>query len=134
MGVGFIIGTLVAVGATSLPKFLSSGKKNNPSIVPTITSQYTPPPQNDTFTLDLPKDDSVSDTKIVTVSGRAKTGTTILIETESDAKVIEATASGSFDVPIKIVEGSNILYITNFDAGGEIRTQSRTVFYTPEDL
>lgn len=135
MVVGFIIGTIVAVGATNIPKLLSYGNKSISAPVPTnVTEEISPSPQNNTFTLEYPKDESVSDTKIVTVSGHAKTGTNILIETDRDTKIVEATDSGSFDVPMKIAEGSNMIYITNFDTNGEIRSESRTVFYTPEDL
>lgn len=134
VGIGFVIGSLFAIGATSLPSLLSQGKKTLPaSATPTVPTQPTGI-SNDAFSLQDPKDNTVADSKSITVSGKAKNGTKLFIETEGESKIIEASGSGTFETSIKINEGANTVYVTNFDDIAEVRLETRTVFYTPEDL
>lgn len=137
VGVGFVVGSVVAVTATSLPTLLSQARKSLPAetISPSFAPSMTPKEvQLNSFAVTSPSDQSVSDSNTLSVVGSAGPSTKILLESESESKIVEASASGTFEGKLKINEGANTLYFTNIAENGQIATETRTVFYTPEEL
>lgn len=133
---GFVIGVIVALTAANLPQIIKGGIKVPTSNPP---AAITPPQvetalQNLDFTLDEPKDESVSDTKIIDISGRAKTGQTVFIESQNDHKAVEVDASGNFTGKLNLTEGLNTIFITLYDETGNSNLKTINVYYTSEKL
>lgn len=133
---GFIIGIIVALILTNLPKIVKEGIKlqsSNPIATPTIIQV-----QNATssleLTLDSPKDESISDTKSIEVSGRTKASMTVFIESEIDQMTVESNDSGGFAGKINLSEGVNTIFLTVYDELGNSNTKNLNIFYTTEKL
>ncbi len=134
--VGFVIGAIVAVIVTNLPKIISGGinfQSSKPTVTPTAIED-----KNVTSSLDLtlnsPKDDSISDTKSIEVSGSTKPHTPVLIESEIDQIMVESGDSGIFTSKINLSEGVNTIYFTIYDEAGNSNTKNLNIFYTTEKL
>lgn len=134
VGVGFILGTVVALAATNLPQIIKSIKVPTVKQAPSPTPEITTAVQNPQFSVDAPTDESIAETKTIDVSGHAKSGQTILMETENDQKVIESDNSGSFATKLNLVEGVNTIYFTVYDEEGSATTKAINVYYTSEKL
>ncbi len=133
---GFVLGVIVALTATNLPNILKEGikiptTKQSPS--PTSPEVKTPLPNLD-LTIDSPKDESISDTKTATVSGRAKGGQTVLIETANNYDTPDIEASGKFTSKLDLTEGVNTLYFTLYDDNGNSIAKTVNIYYTTEKL
>lgn len=133
---GFVIGVIVALAATNLPQIIQKGLKISrnsprPSITPALVETSA---QNLDFTINSPKDESVSDAKTADISGRAKEGQTILLENAGDQLTLEASKSGDFTGKLNLAEGLNTIYVTAIDSEGNSNTKSINVYYTTEKL
>lgn len=134
--VGFIIGVIVALILTNLPKIVTEGinlQGAKPIATPTITQV-----QNTTssleLTLDSPVNESISDTKIIEVSGRTNPHLTVFIESEIDQMTLDSNDSGGFAGKINLSEGVNTIFLTVYDEVGNSNTKNLNIFYTTEKL
>lgn len=134
--VGFIFGVIFALIITNLPKIVREGIKlqsYKPIATPTIiqvkntTSAFE-------LTLDLPKDESISDTKIIEVSGSTNPHMTVFIESEIDQMAVESNDAGVFAGKIILSEGVNTIFLTAYDEAGNSITKNLNIFYTTEKL
>lgn len=131
---GFVLGIIVALTATNLPNILkikipTTGQ--TPS--PTAPEVKTPLPNLD-LTVDSPKEESISDSKTATVSGHAKGGQTVLIETADNYDTPDIEASGKFTSKLDLAEGVNTVYFTLYDDNGNSIAKTVNVYYTTEKL
>ncbi len=131
--IGFILGGLGALTATNLPNIFRTTNPSKP-----ISASPVPTPQiavdKITLTIDQPQDQSISETKTTDLVGRTKAGALILMESDQEAKTIEATTDGTFRTKINLAEGANEIYISAYDDKGEVNTKQLTIFYTSEKL
>lgn len=134
VGVGFILGTVVALAATNLPQIIKSVKVPDVKQTPSPTPEITSAAQNPQFSIDSPKDESIIETKTIDVSGQTKGDQIILVETENDQKVIESETDGNFTTKLNLTEGVNTIYFTVYDKEGLATTKSINVYYTTEKL
>ena len=134
--VGFVLGAIAALTVTNLPKIIKEGIKTSSNKI-----SATPAPleiktniQSIDFSVDSPKDGSVSDNKSIDITGKAKAGQIVLIETENDQKAIDPDSSGNFTTKLNLNEGVNNIYLTIYDEGGNSNSKIISVYYTTEKL
>lgn len=134
--VGFIIGVIVALILTNLPKIVKEGIKlqsSKPIATPTII-QVENTTSSFELTLNSPVNESISDTKIIAVSGTTKASMTVFIESEIDQMTVESNDSGAFAAKINLSEGVNTIFLTVYDDAGNSNTKNLNIFYTTEKL
>lgn len=102
-----------------------------------VKAQITPTPTPNTqnfLTIENPKDESVTDSKVIPVSGKTDPGATIIVSSENGDQVITPTADGSFTLKSIIDNGTNIIQITAVFTNGEEKKITRTVTYSTESF
>lgn len=81
-----------------------------------------------------PQDESVSDTKLITVSGKTKAGSIVVILTEDEEQVVNPTELGDFTASITLADGENLIQITAIAENGESVSIDRIVTYSTESF
>lgn len=131
--IGFVLGGVGAVAATNLPNiFQEKTSSITPSLSPTPTA--TEVVDKTQLTIDQPKDQSISENKTVDLVARAYLSKFLLLESNEEAKLIEATTDGTFRTKINLTEGANEIYISAYDDKGDVSAKQLTIFYTSEKL
>ncbi len=99
----------------------------------TVVPAQTPKPKV-TLSLDEPKDESVSDSKIIKVSGKTDPDAIIVILTDNDYDVITPSTTGDFSTTETIQDGENSMEITAVAKNGDTNTIKRTVTFSTESF
>jgi len=81
-----------------------------------------------------PDDSIVVFEKQILVSGKTAPNSQILISSESTDAVVNSKKDGTFSNLTSLGVGNNQINITVFDASGDEKQASRTVFYSKEEL
>ena len=84
--------------------------------------------------VDNPKDEEVSETKTITISGITTPDATVVILTTSTHEIVKPSSQGNFTTNITIDDGANYIKIWAIAPNGEIETVERIVSYTTEDF
>lgn len=136
LGIGFILGGLAAILITNLPELLKNFNQKNVQGLPVNTSvTITKMPQAVAdIELDQPQDQSISPDKNITISGKTKSAAAIVLNSDTDIKVLEASGDGHFSSDTVLSEGANNFTLTAFDTHGDSISKEITVYYTPEKL
>lgn len=85
-----------------------------------------------TLSLSSPADQAIVSSPAVTVSGTTSGKAVILIT--GGASDVTVESEGNFSVSYMLLEGTNELTVEAIDADGRQDTETRTVFYTTENL
>ena len=132
--IGFIVGAGSAVFIVNLPSLIKRGIPsqitiNNPTPSP---AQMTRNP----YLLEItsPQNEDLASSKNITLSGKTNPGATLVLDTEQDNYVKEASSDGNFSFALNLHEGTNKLFITAYNEIGETETKTITVYYTVEKL
>lgn len=99
-----------------------------------INGPVTSPLKSLRLDLDQPDNDTLTFQSSVIVSGQTMPSTNILISTDTVDTVIKSKPDGSFSTVLDLNEGENRITVIVFDPTGDSRSQSRTVFYSKEQL
>ncbi|MEK7154619.1 MAG: Ig-like domain-containing protein [Patescibacteria group bacterium] len=132
IAIGFALGLVITFGIWTANKSL----KNLPQPSPTTTSLVpSPTPTNlsaqaGQLTLSSPEDELLTSADTVTLSGKAPTGSTVIVTYEDGEKVLLPDASGNFTASIDLISGFNIINVYSYDAAGNESSQSLTVTYS----
>lgn len=111
-------------------KIIPASKTKTVTIAPP-----TPTPNPAVFlSLEKPKNEEVSDTKTITVSGKTTSDAVIAIVTESADRVITSASNGNFSANITLDDGVNKIEITAIAPNGEEVKVIRTVTYSTESF
>ena len=100
-----------------------------------IGSQITPTPTPDSgnfLSVDTPKDEDVSTTQTVTISGKTAKDASLIVSTADSDQVVKPAANGSFTLTMNIGDGTSLIHITAVFANGEEKSVTRTVTYSTE--
>ncbi len=100
-----------------------------------LSSFITPSPTPDTAHLlevSSPKDESVSDKKTITITGKTTTNATLLISTENDDQIVKATAKGDFSTTVTLPDGTSMIRIAAIFPDGEEKQVTQTITYSTE--
>lgn len=135
IGIGFVSGAIFALFAVNLPRIIRQTSKPNFE----TTSSLTPIPTqliNLPINLEVvePKDESISELENIKLSGKTAAKSTMVIDTDFDTKITEASSDGTFSLPLTLKEGGNNISITAYDEKGNEISTILTVFYTKEKL
>lgn len=81
-----------------------------------------------------PSDETVSQTKVIKVSGKTDPSALIVILTDSDENVISPSKTGDFSTTITLNNMENSIQITAIAPNGDTNTVERTVTYSTESF
>ena len=128
-----ILGGLIVAGVGFF--IYQSTKKIPPSEIKTISiSQPTPTSTPVLLALSSPADQSVTDNKIVTISGKTDPNATIIISTDSSDQVISPASTGDFTTTIAIDSDENVIHILAINKNGEETEKIVTVTYSTQNF
>ncbi len=136
--IGFVIGLaitgLLLVGPSlmqKLPKFTFQ----MPALPKAQQKQVSPTPKQngEQFSIDSPIAESIEHEKDLLVSGKAPSGSTVVIQGVSGEVAVTTNDDGAYAGKISLVEGKNDIVVTA-SAKDYSSSQTLTVFYTPEAL
>ncbi|SRR5260221_193486 len=94
----------------------------------------TPTPQSVFLSVDTPADESTTDNKTVTLSGRTIPHATVIISTPTNDQVISPSSLGNFSTTITIGNGENEIYVTSISPAGTETQKIVTITYTTESF
>ena len=116
--------------------FYQSTKTIPPSKLKTIAIvSPAPTTQPSIFlTIDNPKDEEVTDKKIITVSGKTTPDATVILSSQIADNVINPSSTGSFSTTVTITDGENEIQITAIAPNGEETTLKQTITYSTESF
>ncbi len=135
-----LVAIIVGLAAAGVAFYLYQMTKTlPPSKTQTITikNQISPSPTPNAknfLTVENPKDEFVTDKKIITISGKTEPGATIIITTENNDQIVNAAINGDFTLTTTIGNGTNIIQITAIFTNGEEKKVTRTVTYSTESF
>lgn len=134
--VAIIVGLIAAGVAFYLYQMTKTipPSKNQPISIQTNISPSPAPNIQNFLTIENPKDESVTDSKIITISGKTEPGATIIVTTENNDQVVNAAANGDFVLTNTIEKGTNIFQITAIFTNGEEKKVTRTITYSTESF
>lgn len=126
-----LIGIVVAIGAFFI---YQSTKKVDPSEIKKINIENpTPTPSSTIFiTVERPKDEEVTDERIITISGKTVPDAKIVVLTQSNEEAAVAASNGNFSTEITLDDGENIIEISAITENGEVAKTKLTVTYSTE--
>lgn len=70
----------------------------------------------------------------VIVSGKTGPSLEVLIYSDTQNAVIKSKPDGSFSTVLNLVEGNNQIIVNAFDATGDSKSDTRTVYYSKEKI
>lgn len=91
-------------------------------------------PKSFNLEINNPDDDILIPDKSIIVSGTTTPGSTIIVTLENTNIGLEANSKGEFSTLISLVSGVNEINITAFDALGNSKSDTRTVYQSEEKI
>ncbi|HSW96823.1 MAG TPA: hypothetical protein VLF89_03280 [Candidatus Saccharimonadales bacterium] len=133
--IGIFFGLLVAGSAFYFYQKITSHPTNK-KIVPVHTTKTPTPSPTPSFfvNIDTPKDESVTDNKTVTVSGKTIPTATVIVSTGAADQVITPSSQGDFSTTVTIDTDENQLIITAIAPSGEEVRKTITVTYSTQEF
>ncbi len=129
-----LIGLLVAGVAFYLYQGTKTIPASNIKTVTVATPSPTPEVSSIYLSLDNPADESVTQNKTVTISGKTTPNATIVVLTDSAQEVVTPTAEGSFTTTLTLSDGENLIRVIAFASDGESASAQRMVTYSTEQF
>jgi len=131
--IAVIFGLLVAGVAFFI---YQSTKTISPTQVKSITiTQPTPTPVPSTLlTIDQPINESVVNTKGITLSGKTTPDATLILTTDTDDQVVTPAANGNYAITTTLNNGANQITITAIAPDGQETKKIITVTYSTEEF
>lgn len=129
--------TVIGITVAGIIFYFYQAQKTIPkSQIHTIAIQApTPTPKSGLFlTVDLPKDEDVTDSKTIIVSGKTIPEGTIVITTDIDQQVVTPAQNGDFSANLDIGDLENQLDVAVISPKGETQTVKRTITHSTENF
>lgn len=101
---------------------------------PFLRGPVTSAPKSFRMDLDQPEDNSLTFQPTILLSGKTTPLSDILVSSQNSDLVIKSKSDGSFSTILNLDEGENNIEVVIFDAQGESRSDTRTVYYAKEKL
>lgn len=132
--IAIIIGLLVAGGGFYI--FQMTKSIPGPSNVTVKSTTATPTPDTSKYyiTVDTPEDESVTDKRTITISGKTLPDATIAIASAGDIEVVKPSATGAYSMTETIDTGTNVFKISAIFSNGYEKSVTRTVTYSTENF
>ena len=94
----------------------------------------TTPPKSLRMDLNQPDDDLLTFTKEVIVSGQTGPNMDVLISSVSEDLIVKSSTDGKFSTIFDLNAGVNEISVVVFDATGDTRSETRTVYFSEEKI
>lgn len=94
----------------------------------------TTPPKSLRLDLDQPDNDLLTFSETVIVSGQTGPNMAVLISSQSQDLIVKSTPDGKFSFILSLEEGVNEISVVVFDATGDTRSETRTVYFSQEKI
>lgn len=112
-----------------------STKSISPTKVNTVkVTSPTPSTPDVLLTIDTPQDESTTDNKTITISGKTLPDATVVISTPTGDQVIKASSQGNYSTSATISDGENEIHVTAIDKSGNQTEKVITVTFTTESF
>ena len=98
------------------------------------SASLTPKSSGIFLTVDNPKDESVTDKKIIKVTGKTIKDATVVVSTNIDDEVITPSANGDFSTTVNIEDGQNQIEVTAIAPTGEEQKSIKTITFSTESF
>ena len=134
------VAVLVGLIAAGIAFYLYQATKTvPPSQTKTITIAVSPTPaplsdKEHLFIVDNPKNEGFFDKKLITVSGKIVSGSTVTVSTESDDQVVKPASNGNFTLTATIPDGTSLMQISVIFPDGTEKKITRTVTFSSESF
>lgn len=92
------------------------------------------PPKSIFLGLETPANETVTDKKTISVTGKTTTDATIVILTPVNEEIVSPAQNGNFSATVTIDDGQNIIEVTAIAPNGEETTITRTITYSTESF
>lgn len=130
--IGFGIGLLITFGIYTARTALQKKAAASPSPTPTATVSPSTTPQ--TLSITEPKEDTLTDTDKITVSGATTPEATVTVVTQDSQIIVVANKTGHFSAQVELIGGANNITITSFATDGTKSETTITVVYSTADI
>lgn len=134
IGGGFLLGTIVAISALTLPTLLRKKSEDQNETTNTIVLPTQKVGEETSLSITTPQDESIVTNKVLKVAGKTGSAHMILFDTDFGSDSVEASGDGTFSFTTDLVEGQNTILVTSYNTNGDKETKTLTVFYTGEKL
>lgn len=130
--VAVLIGLIVA----GIGFYIYQTTKALPSKNATGVSLATPTPTLPTvlLTIDTPQDESTTDNKTITISGKTDSKAILVVSTPTGDQVIKPSSVGNYSTTATITSGENDIHVTAIDPNGTSIEKIITVTFTTESF
>lgn len=131
---GFALGLVITFGIWKANKAL---KKEEPEAVPTVAEEVTPEATpTPAFSLEIisPADESISDKRKITITGKTQPGSVVAIAAELGEELVETDEVGNFKVEVSLISGINEIEITAFGPEGDEASRSLNIVYSTAEI
>lgn len=131
------IAVLVGILAAGLAFYFYQSTKTIPSTKPKIITIATPTPIQKSsifLTIDQPEDESVVNSKTITISGKTIPDATIIISSDSSDQIITPATTGAFSTTQIIDSDQNKIEITAIAPNGEEAKITKVVTFSSENF
>lgn len=107
----------------------------SPSSIKTITLKPSPAAGPDVpLAVDSPLDESVTTSRVVTVSGKTDPQATVVVTTDTNDTVVSPASSGAFSLTVTIASGENRILVTSILPNGQESQKQLTVSVETDDF
>lgn len=134
--IGIFFGLLVAGSAFYFYQRITNHSPSTKKVISVNTEKGPTPSPTPSFfvNIDNPKDESVTDNKTVTVSGKTIPTATIIVSTGISDQVITPSSEGDFSTTATIDTDENQIIVTAIAPSGEEVKKTVTVTYSTQDF
>ena len=134
--VAVFVGLLAAGVAFYLYQTTRTIPEEKPQPLGTNTQMRVSPTPQDTniLTIDSPKDEEVSDKKVITVKGKTTKGTTVTVSTQDSDQIVKPADNGEFTFTQTIPDGTSIIQFSAIFPDGQEKKVLKTVTFSTESF
>lgn len=110
-------------------------KKGSSVAIPeSVSPTSSVPNEKAILEIESPEHESVTDRKTIEVKGKTQAGALIVLATNTEEFVFEASEDGSFNKTIKLSQDENIITVSAYPENGASETKELVVTYTTEEF
>lgn len=128
------LATILIVALTCLTGLYLFVNADYQPVSPFLSRPVTVEPISLTLNLSSPDDNLLTFDGDLLIQGKTTPKSTILLTTDEDNKVIDVDIQGNFSTVLELLSGLNKFTIISFDDRGNIKSENRTIFYSPDKL
>lgn len=133
--IALFIGIIVSGAGFYFYRSLQTNQKQeNKTQITLIPTPSLTPKKELSLSVTTPKDEDVTDNKIITVAGTTDPSALIIVSTKLNDIVVSPEKNGDFSTPVTIEEGVNVLEINAILPSGESMSKTKIITYSTENF